>query len=295
MASQATALAADEPGQMVQVGGLRVHYVERGSGPLVVMLHGFPEYWWGWRHQMEPLASSGLRVAAPDMRGYNLTERPRDGYSIDTLTADVSNFVHALGERRCYLVGHDWGGVIAWLAAMRYPELVERLVILNAPHPATYLREMRHPDQLARSWYVGMFSVPWLPEWLLSRDRCAGVEAIFRSSSTQANTFSEAELIAYRDVWCRPGALTAALAYYRQMIRLGRRGLIRRIGPIQTPTLVLWGMRDVALSPKLLDGLERWVPRAELVQFDDVGHWIQHEAADEVNTRIAEFLTGSAS
>ena len=279
---------------MVQAAGLRVHYVERGGGPLVVMLHGFPEYWWGWRHQIEPLASAGLRVAAPDMRGYNLTERPQGGYDIDTLTEDVRSLVHALGEQRCYLVGHDWGGVVAWLVAMRYPELVERLVILNAPHPATYLREMRHPNQLARSWYVGMFAIPWLPEWLLSRGRSAAIESLFRSSSSRADTFAEAELITYRDVWSQPGALTAALAYYREMIRLGRRGLVRRIRPIHAPTLVLWGMKDVALSPKLLNGLERWVPRAKLVQFDDVGHWIQHEAVDEVNTRIARFLTGNA-
>jgi pimeloyl-ACP methyl ester carboxylesterase len=294
MTLQATSVSPDDPGRMVQAGNLRVHYVERGHGPLVVMLHGFPECWWGWQHQIGPLADAGLRIVAPDLRGYNRTERPSRGYDIETLTADVRNLVDVLGERRCSLVGHDWGGVIAWLAAMRYPEMVERLAILNAPHPATYLREIRHPGKFIRSWYVGLFGIPGLPEWLLSRDRCAGVASIFRSSSTRADTFSSRELAAYRDIWCQPGALTAALSYYRQLIRLGRRGLMRRIRPIRAPTLVLWGMRDVALSPSLLDGLERWVPDVELARFPDAGHWVQHEAVDEVNSRLAKFLTAGA-
>jgi epoxide hydrolase 4 len=218
-----SALPLDEPGQTVQVGSLSVHYIERGQGPLVLLLHGFPECWWGWRRQIEPLAADGLRVVVPDLRGYNRTSRPTDGYDIDTLTADVMQLVLALGERRCSLVGHDWGGVIAWLTAMRFPDLVERLAILNAPHPGTYLRELRHPDQLTRSWYVALFGIPRLSEWLLARSHCAGVEGIMRSSSTRPDTFSRGELGAHRDMWCQPGALTAALSYYRQALLLGPR------------------------------------------------------------------------
>jgi epoxide hydrolase 4 len=286
-----SALPLDEPGQTVQVGSLSVHYIERGQGPLVLLLHGFPECWWGWRRQIQPLAADGFRAVAPDLRGYNRTGRPTDGYDIDTLTADVMQLVLALGERRCSLVGHDWGGVIAWLTAMRFPDLVERLAILNAPHPGTYLRELRHPDQLARSWYVALFGIPRLPEWLLARSHCAGVEGIMRSSSTRPGTFSRGELEAYRDMWCQPGALTAALSYYRQALLLGPRRLLRRLCPITTPTLVLWGMKDVALSPRLLDGLERWVPNVQIHRFPDVGHWIQHEAADDVSSQLACFLT----
>jgi epoxide hydrolase 4 len=291
MATNATPLPLDEPGRLIQAGSLRVHYVERAAGPLVLLLHGFPECWWGWRRQIEPLGASGLHVIAPDLRGYNLTERTSSGYDIDTLTADVPNLVHALGERDCFLVGHDWGGVIAWMAAMRYPDLVKRLAILNAPHPGTYLRETRHREQLLRSWYVALFGIPWLPEWLLTRNNCAGIESIFRSSSTRPDTFNHEELDAYRRVWRQPGAVTAALNYYRQMIRLGRRGLRRRVREITIPTLVLWGMKDVALSPRLLDGLEKWAPNVQIERYPDVGHWIQHEAIDEVNAHLARFFT----
>ncbi|MFD1730552.1 alpha/beta fold hydrolase [Deinococcus malanensis] len=157
----------------IRVNGVRLHYVEAGpaAGPLVVLLHGFPEYWRAWEHQIGPLARAGFRVVAPDMRGYNLSEKPQDieAYRVQTLQEDIAKLIRALGAGRAHVVGHDWGGIVAWQLAIRQPEAVDRLVILNAPHPGAARRGMKHPEQLKRSWYVYLFQLPVLPELLLER------------------------------------------------------------------------------------------------------------------------------
>ena len=196
-----------------ELDGVRLHYVEQGEGPLVVLLHGFPEFWYGWRHQIEPLADAGFRVVAPDMRGYNLSSKPRGvaSYDIGLLAQDVEQLIEERGEQKAHVAGHDWGGAVAWAAAGFHPEVVERLAILNAPHPRVFIEHLKSPRQLARSWYMGFFQLPWLPEQLGRRVLPRG--------------FPPAERARYEEAYAQPGALTAMFNYYRAMSRdtpLGR-------------------------------------------------------------------------
>jgi epoxide hydrolase 4 len=278
--------------RFILANGLRFHCVDAGSGPLVLLLHGFPEFWYGWRRQIPALAR-GFRVVAPDLRGYNLTDKPARGYDLRTLVGDVVGLVDALGEERASVVGHDWGGVVAWGTAMWEPERVERLAILNAPHPGAYFRELRrNPRQLLRSWYVGLFQLPGLPEWVLGRRRCRGIAELLRRSAIVPEAFSDADLAHYRRAMCRPGALHAALAYYRAFIRTPPRQLTRQLRPTTVPTLVVWGEQDAALVPELADGLEAWAPNLRVRRVPDAGHWVQHERPDLVNRLLLEFLAG---
>jgi pimeloyl-ACP methyl ester carboxylesterase len=276
--------------RFVEAGGLRFHLVEGGQGPLVLLLHGFPEFWYAWRRQL-PVLAERFRVVALDLPGYNLSEPSPDGYGAQRLVAHLAALVPALGAERAHLVAHDWGGVLGWGLAMWAPERVAKLAILNAPHPGTYLRELRHnPRQMLRSWYVGFFQLPRLPEWWLGRNRCRAVAELLRRTAVQSAAFEAADLEAYRLACSRPGALSAALGYYRALGRQGPRGLARSLRPIEAETLVIWGEQDVALVPELLTGLERWVPRLRLVRVPDSGHWVQLERPDLVNAALLDFL-----
>ena len=283
--------------------GLHLGYLEAGAGPLVLLLHGFPDFSYGWRHQLGALAAAGFRVVAPDLRGYNRSSKPRRvaAYTIPALAGDVVALVAALGETRARaIVGHDWGGVLAWHLAERRPALLERLVVLNAPHPVAFARELRTPDQLARSLYVLFFQLPWLPELVLrGRGDYAPLLRALRRMVRRPGALTSADLALHRDALAQPGALTAALNYYRA---LGRRvlrrglwgGLARRDAhdprPIEHPTLLLWGDRDPALGPRLTAGLEPWVPRLRVRHFPDAGHWPQLDAPEAVNAEIVGWL-----
>ena len=190
-----------------ELGTVRLHYVEQGEGPLVVLLHGFPEFWFGWRHQLGPLAEAGFRVVAPDMRGYNLSSKPPrvSDYTLDVLARDVRDLIAERGEESACVAGHDWGGAVAWAAAMYHPEAVRRLAILNAPHPRAFARALRDPRQLAKSWYMGFFQLPFLPEQLGRRVFPRG--------------FPEEVRDRYEAAYDQPGALTAMLNYYRALPR----------------------------------------------------------------------------
>jgi pimeloyl-ACP methyl ester carboxylesterase len=278
--------------RFVEASGVQFHYVEAGDGPLALLLHGFPEFWYAWRHQIGPLAAR-FRVVAPDLRGYNLTEKPAGGYALEQLVADVTALVSALGAERASLVGHDWGGAIAWATAMWAPSRVERLAILNAPHPGAYLRELRrNPRQWFKSWYIGFFQLPWLPEWALGRNNCLAIARLLRDSAVNRGTFGRSDLVEYRRAMCRSGALRSALAYYRALGRTPPWKLARRIRTIDAPTLVIWGGRDVALVRELAEGLERWVPDLRVERVPEAGHWIQHERPEVVNRLLVEFLSG---
>jgi epoxide hydrolase 4 len=278
--------------RFVRANGVRFHVVEAGRGPLVLLLHGFPEFWYGWRHQIGALAGR-FRVVAPDLRGYHLSEKPADGYDFATLARDVAELVPALGEERAHVVGHDWGGVVAWGAAANHPARVERLTILNAPHPGAYLREIRrNPRQMARSWYIGVFLVPGLAERLLGARRGALLTRMFRDTLIHQEAMSDAEIGQYRRAAGRPGALPAMLAYYRSLRRSlpqEREAGERRIA---AETLVIWGMRDAALVPELTEGLERWAPNVRVERIPDAGHWVQHERPAVVNRLLLDFLGG---
>jgi pimeloyl-ACP methyl ester carboxylesterase len=276
------------------VNQVRLHYVEAGAGPLVVLLHGFPEFWYSWRHQIPALAQGGFHVVAPDLRGYNESDKPIGvrNYRLPVLVGDVVALIESFGAGRAFVVGHDWGGVIAWVLAMRRPDVVERLVTLNAPHPAAYYRELwRNPRQWLRSWYILLFQLPWLPEWMLRRGNYALLQRMLQGPVTRPGAFSDEDVERYRRALEQPGARTAIVNYYRALVRHGR-GVPRTFPPIAAPTLVLWGERDAYLGVGLTRGLDRWVPHLRVERLPDAGHWLQVERPDEVNRHLLAFLHG---
>jgi epoxide hydrolase 4 len=259
------------------------------DGPLVVLLHGFPEFWYGWRYQLGPLAAAGLRVVAPDLRGYNLSSKPRGlaNYVLDALADDVLGLADALGRSRFAIVGHDWGGVLAWHLAARDPARIERAAILNAPHPATMRAFARaHPGQLARSWYVAFFQLPGLPERVLRAGDHAWL-ANGLTGSSRPGTFGEADLANYRRAWAQPGALTAMLAWYRA-VRLQQPPTTPH--RVEVPVRVIWGDGDRFLDHRLAEAGLAACDRSDVHHLGHASHWVQHEEPDEVNRLLGEFL-----
>lgn len=263
------------------------------EGPLVLLLHGFPELSRSWQHQLPVLAAAGYRAVAPDLRGYGGSER-RGPYDLGTLAADAAGMVTALGRDRAVVVGHDWGGAVAWAVAGRHPEVVERLVVLNCPPASVLARELwRNPRQLRRSAYMLLFQLPWLPEWLLTRDRAAGVARALRGGSHVRSAWPPEELEHYRRAFLQPGAASAALGYYRAALRARPRG--PRPQPIAAPTLILWGVLDrflgaetvsrARLAPVLAPGNE-----PEIVWIEGAGHFVQNEAPEQVNAELLRWL-----
>ena len=210
-----------------EIGDQRLHYVEAGDGPLIVLLHGFPEFWYGWRQQIKPLAAAGFRVVAPDMRGYNLSSKP-DGvaaYDTDQLTADIRGLIHERGAESALLVGHDWGGSVAWATAMKYPEVVDRLAILNAAHPRKLSQGLHHPGQLRKSWYFFFFDLPELPESVVHADHWRFFRHFLRDARPGA--FTPQDMDRYVEAWSQPGAASGMINYYRssvQAVAEARRG-----------------------------------------------------------------------
>jgi pimeloyl-ACP methyl ester carboxylesterase len=293
-----------------RVNGVDLHYVRvdpdpadvdaATEPPLVVLLHGFPECWYAWRGQLDPLAAAGYRVIAPDLRGYGGSSTPDgvDSYRIEELVADVRGLVAHLGYARTDLVGHDWGGLIAWEAAIEEPDLLRHLAVLNAPHPDLFRETARRsPRQLLRSWYALAFQVPWLPEQALQANDFAVLERVFRDATPAA--FSEADVQRYRAALAPDGAVTAALNYYRAQFReqLGEelRGLLGRgrDGTVRVPTLVIWGERDRALGVELLDGLDSYVPDLRVERLPEATHWVQADEPERVTALLRAFLDRS--
>lgn len=283
------------PGVHHQVNGITLHCIEAGpeDGPLVILLHGFPEFWWGWRYQIEPLAEAGFRVLAPDQRGYNLSDKPegKQAYDLDTLARDVIGLADALGCRTFHLVGHDWGGLVAWWTATRHPERVDKLVAINAPHPAIvgpYLRS--HPRQVFRSLYAGFFQLPHLPEAMLSADHHRALKrALLRTSLP--GTFSEADLDIYEEAWSKPGALTAMLNWYRALP--GFQPKDRSGSRLPTPVLVMWGRRDFALESGLAEASLALCSRGQIRWFEEATHWVHLESPQALLVDLTRFLKDS--
>ncbi|HVT58095.1 MAG TPA: alpha/beta hydrolase [Thermoanaerobaculia bacterium] len=276
----------------IETHGIRLHAVEAGpaDGRLLIFLHGFPELWYSWRHQLEPFAAAGFRVLAPDQRGYNLSDKPRGiaAYGLDELAADVVGLIDEAGRERACLVGHDWGGAVAWWVALTQPERLERLAVLNLPHPYVMRRHLLHdPAQRRRSWYVFAFQLPWLPERRLRRNHYEnGVRALQRSS--RPGTFSEADLEVYRAAWAQPGALTGMINWYRAGLRAAPR---RRPAPrVTVPTLLLWGARDRFLGREMAQPSIELCDDGRLVFLEEATHWLQHEEPERVNRLLADFL-----
>jgi epoxide hydrolase 4 len=274
--------------EFVTANGLRFHLRTDGDGPLVLLLHGFPQTSYMWERVMPPLAARGFRVVAPDLRGIGESSRPRRirDYRLEVLGDDVAALIQALGEERAHVIGHDWGGVVAWEAAFSHPEAVDRLVTVNGPPAQAIVRALvSSPRQLGRSWYVFFFNLPWLPEWLVTRPRAMG-------RILSLGNFSDAEIEVYRDAITRPGAAWAGLAYYRAATRRVFSDVRRlRHRKVPSPTLVLWGERDPALGKELTLHLDRYVRGPLLIEYlPDAGHWFIQDSPDRFVELVADFL-----
>ncbi len=279
----------------VDLPRLRMHYVEVGQGPLVVLLHGFPENWWSWRYQLQPLADAGFRVIAPDLRGYGETDK-HGPYDLDTLADDVCHLIESLGERRAKIVGHDWGGGVAWHLASKRPEFCERLVVLNCPHPVVMRKKLLSApslSQLKKSWYFFFFLVPGVPEWLLTRKDAGNLVRTLKASSIDRHHCSPEELRPFRDGIQRPGAAKAMVDWYRTIVGHSLSHPFSKpvYDDITAETLLIWGMKDPALGfADLVPGTERYVPRLRVEQVPNCGHFVQSERPEHVNPALVKFL-----
>lgn len=276
----------------VDTGQVTLHTVQAGprEGPLTILLHGFPEYWRGWKNQIPALARAGYHVWAPDQRGYNLSDKPRDlaAYNVDRLVQDVVGLVKAAGRQQTHLVGHDWGAAVAWRVAIKYPHVVRRLAILNVPHPSVGLRfALRSREQKLRSWYIAFFQIPRLPESLI---RLGNWQAGRRTmvASSRPDTFTAQDLDCYVSAWSRPGAMRSMLNWYRAAARTRPSPLadIR----VHVPTRIIWGANDIALSRQLAPLSLEMCDDGDLFILEQATHWVQHDAPRRVNRLLLDFL-----
>ncbi len=287
--------------QFVRVGDIQLHVVTAGSmdGEPILLLHGFPEFWYGWHNQIPFLAEQGYRVIAPDQRGYNLSDKPEgvDAYSLDKLAGDVVGLMDTLGYEQVNLVGHDWGAAVSWWVATLYPERLKKLIILNVPYPTVMMEAFRGGNiaQLFKSWYMGFFQIPGLPESVLSFNNFHGMVQGMNNIG-HPHTFSEEDLQQYRTAWGQPNALTSMINWYRAIAR-GTGGSTPSGKPrITVPTLMLWGEQDTALGKELAQPSIELCDEGELVFFPKATHWVQHDEAEDVNQLIHEFIrTGETS
>jgi len=278
----------------IETNGIKLHVVMAGpkAGQPVLLLHGFPEFWYGWRKQIPALAKAGYRVIVPDQRGYNLSDKPKGikAYSLDKLAADILGLIDALGYDKVNLIGHDWGAVVAWAVAIWHPERLHKLGILNVPHPAVMVNYLRRgdPEQLRHSWYIFAFQVPWLPEYYLRKNDWRNSDRILRGSSKR-RSFTRGDVPEYKKAWSQPGAMTAMLNWYRAAVRYLPKLL--KDGRVKVPTQMIWGMRDVALSHRMARPSIDYCDEGSLVLFEEATHWVQHDEAEAVNQLLLEFLS----
>jgi epoxide hydrolase 4 len=288
-----TGLGSELNYRTVQANGLSFNVAIAGSGErLALLLHGFPESSYSWRHQIGLLANLGYLVWAPDLRGYGLSSRPAGvaAYALENLEEDVAALIEASGAREVVLVGHDWGAVIAWSYAMHGRIPLSRLIIMNVPHPALFQRGLGTLNQLKKSWYIFFFQLPWLPERSLARNDYAAIAAAFRNMAVDKSRFPRELLEVYKRSAAQPGALTAMLNYYRALVR-GSSRLRRRGTPLITvPTLMIWGEQDAALGKELTYGTDQHVSNLTLRYLPNVSHWVQQEAPETVNSMLAAWL-----
>jgi pimeloyl-ACP methyl ester carboxylesterase len=280
--------------ETVQANGLSFEVYTAGdarSDHLALLLHGFPEHAYSWRHQLPLFAGLGYRVWAPNQRGYGRSSKPKgaSSYRIEHLVADVAALVDASGARRVTLVGHDWGGLVAWEFAARRARPLERLVILNVPHPQRFREELAsNPEQRRRSRYAAFFQLPWLPAWFFRRNGAAAIEQAFRGMAVDKSRFPDDVLAVFRANVLQPGAITAMLNWYRAA---GRHfGALPTKSIIETPTLLVWGEEDAALGKETTFGTERYVKDLTVRYLPGVSHWVQQEAPEAVNEIIATWL-----
>ncbi|MBP6731957.1 MAG: alpha/beta hydrolase [Chitinophagales bacterium] len=277
----------------ITANGIKLHYIDEGKGEMVVLLHGFPEFWYGW-HKQIPVLAQHYRVIAPDMRGYNLSDKPANvaDYKIETLAADVAALIKALGAEKAIVVGHDWGAAVAWAVAAFHPQVVKKLAILNVPHPAEMKRALMgfNLSQLKKSWYIFFFQLPFLPE------RIVGTEKFFRDAFARMcmkkDAVSEADIQHYVAAYKQPGAIRGPISYYRAMFR----GALStpELPKIKAPVLMLWGEHDTALGKELTYRTKDYCDNTFEIKYDPTsGHFIQHDNPQWVNEELLKFFATS--
>lgn len=276
----------------IKTNGVNLHVVQAGpdNGPLVILLHGFPEFWYGWQAQIPALVEAGFRVWVPDQRGYNLSDKPTHitDYDLNKLAADVIGLIDAAGSKKALLVGHDWGANVAWWTAIHYPQRLKKLVILNVPHPAVFSQTLRrNPRQVLKSWYVFFFQIPWLPEKLISLNNWRlGTRSLIQSS--RPGTFSPTDLEEYRQAWSEDRAMTTMINWYRAIVQ--HKPKMSANPRIKVPTLVIWGAKDRFLSLEMAQPSAEMCDEGRLEVIKEATHWVQHEEAERVNKLLIEFF-----
>jgi len=276
--------------EYITSNGIKLHYVTQGEGPLMLMLHGFPEFWYSWRHQI-PEFSSSYKVVALDLRGYNKSDKPQQqsAYVMSEFIKDIEGVIQGLGYDRCVLVGHDWGGMIAWYFAYAHPEMVEKLIVMNIPHPAKFAEGLHTPQQLMRSSYAFFFQLPVLPELLIQWSDYQAIESAFKGMAINKSAFSSQDIEAYKNAASRRGALTAMLNYYRNAFsNMGKQNW----SILQVPTLMIWGEEDTALGKELTYGTQEYVKDFQIRYIPNCSHWVQQEEPALVNQYMREFIAG---
>lgn len=275
-----------------EVGGIRLHYAACGNGDkLVILLHGFPEFWYAWQHQL-PALGDQYTVVAPDMRGYNLSDKPphRDDYRLELLIEDVVGLIRHFGMEQSVIVGHDWGAIVAWAVAEKHPEMVSHLVALQVPPLPVWWSNLR-PPQLLRSWYVLFFQIPGLPEWTMRRANFAFLDTTFAKTSLRPNAFTPEDVLHYKEALGRPGALTAMINYYRALAHGTRNSTNPAPRGVHVPTLFIYAEKDFAILPRTVRNVASYVDVTyREVRIPDCGHWVQNEAPEAVNAALRDFL-----
>lgn len=276
----------------IKTNSINLHIVQAGpqDGPLVILLHGFPEFWYGWRKQIDNLAAQGYRVWAPDQRGYNLSDKPQAvaAYNLDELSADIIGLIDAAGQEKCLLVGHDWGAGVAWWTACKFPERMSKMVILNVPHHKVFGKTFNTDlQQRRKSWYMAFFQLPFLPEFMLGLGNTNGLARALKTTS-RPGAFTDVDISEYRKAWAQPGALTAMLNWYRAAFKTPPK---QQPDPrVKVPTLILWGKQDNVLKWEMAQASLELCDEGRLVYFEDATHWIVHEEPERVNSLISEFF-----
>jgi len=276
----------------IKTNGIKLHVVQQGpqEGQLVILLHGFPEFWYGWSKQMSELANQGFRVWAPDQRGYNLSDKPEkvSDYRIDHLAADVAGLIKASGKEKVILVGHDWGGIVAWRVAREYPELLHKLIVLNAPHEIAMSKQpFQHPSQILKSSYIAFFQLRGIPERLFGMFDWEVVKKALVSSS-QEGTFSEEDFRKYRTAWSQPGAMRSMINWYRALAMNPINSAVP--SSVLVPTFLIWGAKDQFLGHELASRSLEFCENGQGVLLGEATHWVHHEEPEQVNKLIVEFI-----
>lgn len=279
--------------QYIETNGITLHCKIEGTGKTILLLHGFPEFWYSW-HKIIPLLSNKFKIVAPDMRGYNLSTKPPKviDYTPEKLVEDIAGLINSLGNEKVILVGHDWGGAIAWLTASKYPNLIEKLIILNAPHPVDFKKQLLSGNwqQIKKSWYMLLFQLPWLPEKKLSKNLSNTFNKIFKGWVYNKNSFSNQDIENYIDIYKQPNAFKFPINYYRAALLYGNDNKKNR-HTISIPTLLLWAQNDKALGKELTYNIPQYCTNYLSIKYhDNCSHWIQHEQPEWVAQQIVAFV-----